>query len=163
MRPALLLGALALGLSACTVSVRSNLGLVGSSSNLIADVRPDRGAGATYYIGEPVRISVTTRAPGYVTLVALQPNGYASTLIRNAYVPAGTTVFPRAQDAVTYNVAPPTGLQRVRAIFTRVRPTTDLVLSGVYDVNGWNTVTTQYVQPYAQADRDVQETYFYIR
>lgn len=161
MRPALLFGLLALGLSSCTVSVRSNLGL--GSSNLIADLRPDRGEGATYLVGEPVRFRLTTRVPGYVTLVALQPNGYASTLIRGAYVPAGTTVFPRPQDGVTYNVAPPTGLQRVRAVFTRVRPTTELVLSGVYDVNGWNTVTTQYVQPYAVADRDVAETYLYIR
>ncbi|EYB68001.1 hypothetical protein DEIPH_ctg030orf0041 [Deinococcus phoenicis] len=163
MRTALLLGTLALGLSACTVSVRSNLGLVGSSSNLIANVRPDRGEGATYYVGEPVRLSVTARTAGYVTLVALQPNGYASTLVQNAYIPAGTTIFPRAQDGVTYNVAAPRGLQRVRAIFTRVRPTTDLVLNGYYDGNRWNTVTTQYLTPYAQADRDVQETYLYIR
>lgn len=162
MRSALLFGALALGLSACTVSVRSNLGFAGSG-NLITELRPDRGEGATYFVGEPVRFRVSTRVPGYVTLVALQPNGYASTLIRNAYVPAGTTVFPRPQDGVTYNVAPPIGLQRVRAIFTRVRPTTDLVLSGTYDLNRWSTVTTTYLQPYARADRDVQETYLYIR
>lgn len=163
MRTAFLLGALALGLSSCTISVRSNLGLVGSDSNLIADLRPDRGEGATYLVGDPVRFRLTTRTAGYVTLVALQPNGYASTLVRNAYVPAGTTVFPRAQDGVTYNVAAPTGLQRVRAIFTRVRPATDLVLSGTYDNGRWNTVTTTYIEPYPVADRDVQETYLYIR
>lgn len=163
MRTALLFGALALGLSSCTVSVRSNLGLVGGDSNLIANLRPDRGEGGTYFVGEEVRISVTTRTAGYVTLVALQPNGYASTLVQGAYVNAGTTTFPRAQDRVTYNVAAPRGLQRVRAIFTRVRPSTELVLSGVYDGTRWNTVTTQYVQPYAVADRDVQETYLYIR
>lgn len=162
MRPAFLLAALTLGLSSCTVSVRSNLGLVGSG-NLIADLRPDRGEGATYRVGEPLRLRVTTRTPGYLTLVALQPSGYASTLVRNVYIPAGTTVFPRAQDGVTYNVAPPTGLQRVRAIFTRVRPTSDIVFSGVYDGTRWNVATDEYVQPYAQADRDVQETYLYIR
>lgn len=163
MRTAFLLGSLALGLGSCAVTVRSNVSLTGGSGNLIADLRPDRGAGASYRVGEAVRFRFTARTAGYVTLVALQPNGFASTLIQNAYVPAGTTVFPRAQDAVTYNVAPPTGLQRVRAIFTRVRPTTDLILSGVYDGTRWNTVTTQYVQPYAAADRDVQETYLYIR
>lgn len=97
MRTALLLGSLALGLSACTVSVRSNVGLVGG--NLIADVRPDRGEGGSYFVGDPVRISVTTRAAGYVTLVALQPNGYASTLVRNVYVNPGTTVFPARRTA----------------------------------------------------------------
>jgi len=33
----------------------------------------------------------------------------------------------------------------------------------VYDGTRWNTVTTQYVQSYAVEDRDVQETYLYIR
>lgn len=158
-----LFGALALGLSSCTVTVGSNLGLAGSSSNLIADLRPDRGEGATYLVGEAVRFQITTRTPGYVTLVALQPGGVASTLVQGVYVQAGTTVFPRPQDGVTYNVAPPRGLQRVRAIFTRVRPTTELVFSGVYNDGQWNAVTTQYVQPYGAADRDIQETYLYIR
>ncbi|WP_027459848.1 DUF4384 domain-containing protein [Deinococcus murrayi] len=163
MRHLALLGALALGLSSCTVTVGSNFGLAGSRSNLIADLRPDRGEGATYRVGDEVRFVVTTRTPGYLTLVALQPGGMASVLVQGVPVPAGTTVFPRPQDGVTYNVAPPLGVQRVRAIFTRVRPTTELVLSGVYDQGRWNTVTTTYVQPYAAADRDVQETYLYIR
>ncbi|MDL2343424.1 DUF4384 domain-containing protein [Deinococcus sp. MIMF12] len=158
-----LFGALALGLSSCTVTVGSTLGLAGSRSNLIAELRPDRGEGATYRVGEEVRFRITTRTPGYLTLVALQPGGVASTLVQGVYVQAGTTVFPRPQDGVTYNVAAPRGLQRVRAIFTRVRPTTELVFSGVYTEGRWNTATTTYVQPYAAADRDVQETSLYIR
>lgn len=160
---ALLLGTIALGLGSCTITTRPNLGLQGTGSNLIADLRPDRGEGSTYAVGEAVHIRVTTRAPGYVTLIALQSNGYAGTLVRNAYVNAGTTIFPRAQDGVTYNVAPPRGLQRIRAIFTRVRPTTDLVIGGVYDGNRWNNTTNEYLTPYNTADRDVQETYLYIR
>lgn len=165
MRRALVLAALALGLSACTLttSSRPNLGLQGTNGNLIASLRPDRGEGSTYAVGEALRVVLTTRTPGYVTLVGLQSNGYADVLIRNAYVNAGTTVFPRAQDGVSYNVAPPRGLQRIRAIFTRVRPTTDLVLGGVYDGNRWNNATNVYLTPYNTADRDVQETYLYIR
>lgn len=165
MRTSLLLSAsaLALGLSACTVNVRPNTGLSGSGNNLIADLRPDRGEGSTYAIGEQVRIRVTTRTPGYLTLIALQSNGAASTLVRNMPVQAGTNVFPRPQDGVTFSVGAPRGVQHVRAIFTRVRPTTDLVLRGTYDNGQWNAVSEQYVSPYAAADRDVQETYFYIR
>ncbi|MVN87861.1 DUF4384 domain-containing protein [Deinococcus sp. HMF7620] len=162
MRTALLLS-LALGLSACTVTVRPNVGLQGSGSNLITGLRPDRGEGSTYAVGEAVRVSVTTRAPGYVTLLALQSNGVGSVLVRNAYVQAGTTTFPRAGDGVTYNLAEPRGLQRVRAIFTRVRPTTDLVLRGTFDDGRWNATSNAYLEPYATADRDVQETYLYIR
>lgn len=160
---ALLLGTLALGLSACSVSVRPNLTLQGAYGNLITSLRPDRGEGSSYVVGEAVRLSVTTRSAGYLTLVALQSNGNASVLARNVYVNPGTTTFPRPQDGVVYNVAAPRGVQRVRAIFTRVRPTSDFVISGVYDGNRWNAVTTEYVSPYAEADRDVQETFFYIR
>ena len=159
----LLLAGLALGLSACTITTRPAVYLTQSGSNLISDLRPDRGEGSTYWAGEQVRIRLSTRAAGYVTLVALQPNGYSSTLVRNAYVPAGTTTFPRAQDGATWTVAPPRGTQYVRAIFTRVRPTTDLVLRGTYDNGTWNTATNAYVNSYAAQDRDVQETYFWIR
>ncbi|GHF49468.1 hypothetical protein HNQ07_002498 [Deinococcus metalli] len=167
MRPvhttAVIASALAVGLSACTVSVRPNLTLQASGGNLISGLKPDRGEGSSYAVGENVRINVGTRAAGYVTLVALQSNGYASVLARNVYVQPGTTSFPRAQDGVVYTIAPPRGIQRVRAIFTRVRPTTDLVISGYYDGDRWNTFTNAYVSPYPQADRDVQETFFYIR
>ncbi|THF85706.1 DUF4384 domain-containing protein [Deinococcus sp. KSM4-11] len=160
---ALIASTVALGLSACTLSVRPNLTLQASGGNLISGLHPDRGEGSTYAVGENVRINVGTRTAGYLTLVALQSNGYASVLARNVYVQPGTTTFPRAQDGVVYTVAQPRGIQRVRAIFTRVRPTTDLVVSGYYDGNRWNTFTETYVSPYPQADRDVQETFFYIR
>ncbi len=164
MRTALLLGSLALGLSACTVSVRSNLGLEYSGSNLITSLRPDRGQGANYQVGSNIRLLVSTRAPGYLTLVSLDPNGNSNVLVRGAYVGGGTTSFPRLQDgAASFTVAPPRGLQRVRAIFTRARPSTDLYFQGSYDQGRWNDATNAYVQGYAPADRDVQETFFYIR
>ncbi|ADV68533.1 DUF4384 domain-containing protein [Deinococcus maricopensis] len=163
MKQVLLLGTLALGLSACTINVRPNLGLATSSANLITDIRPDRGEGSTYAIGERLRLRVQTRAAGYLTLVSLDPNGNGNVLIRNAYVPAGTTTFPRPTDAFTFDVAPPRGLQRVRAIFTRSAPSTQLVFNGTYDQGRWNSVTQAYVEPYSAQDRDIQETFFYIR
>ena len=163
MRTAFLLGSLALGLSACTFTVQSNTGLSGSRSNLISSLRPDRGEGASYAVGSQVRFSLTTRTPGYVTLISLDPSGRGNVLIRGAAVNAGTTTFPRAEDGVTYDVTTPRGLQRVRAIFTRVRPTVDVVLQGQYSGDSWNTVTSSYLRPYAAPDRDVQETFFYIR
>ena len=75
MRTALLLGSLALGMSACTVSVRPNLSVDYGSSNLIASLQPDRGAGSSYDVGSNVRFLLTTRTAGYVTLVSLDPDG----------------------------------------------------------------------------------------
>lgn len=152
-----------MSLSACTIGIRPNQGMLGSDSNLIARVVPDKGEGATYRVGEPVKISVTTRTAGYVTILALNQNRSADVLIRNAYVQAGTTTFPRAGDNVIFNAAPPVGTQSIRVIFTRSQPTTGLVLSGIYDNNRWNTVTSNYLTPYPAGDRDVQETYLYIR
>lgn len=164
MRNALLIAGLALGLSACTVSVRPNLGLGYTTSNLIASLQPDRGEGSTYAVGSTVRFLITTRAAGYVTLVSLDPNGNSNVLVRSAPVNAGTTSFPRVQDgAASFSVAPPRGFQRVRAIFTRARPSTDLYFQGTYSEGRWNDATTVYVQGYAPADRDVQETFFTIQ
>lgn len=150
-------------LSSCTLSVRPGTGLAGSSRNLISSFTPDKGEGREYRVGESISFRVGVREAGYLTLIAMNPDGSANVLTQNAYIPQGTTVFPRPQDGVTYNVAPQRGIQRVRAIFTRVRPTTDLVLRGIYTENTWNAATNEYLQPYNYADRDIQETYIFIR
>lgn len=162
MKKFLLLGALAAGLSSCTIDVRHNVGLSGSSANLISEFYPTRGEASTYRVGEAVSFRVSTRADGYLTLLALQ-DGQMLVVLQNVFIKSGTYVFPRAEDNRVLNVALPEGTQRVRAIFTKVRPTTDLVLRGVYDGNAWHTVTEDYLKPYAPEERDVQETFFYIR
>lgn len=165
LKKGLLLAALAAGLSACVpVAVGPTVTVSVGRSNIITDFRPDRGEGASYRVGERVRFVFRAQQAGYLTLVSLDPDGYGSVLARNLYVPAGTTVLPRGSDGVTLDLAPPRGLQRVRAIFTTVRPTSDLVFSsGRYDRNGWNTTTDSYLRPYGERQRDVQETYFLIR
>ncbi|MFC6591753.1 DUF4384 domain-containing protein [Deinococcus lacus] len=161
--PILLLGAAALSLSACTVTTRPNLNLSASSGNLLAGIVSDKGEGSEYEVGEAVRLHVTARTPGYLTLVARQSDGSAQVLMRNVYIEKGTTTFPREGDNVSFNAGLPRGVQKVRAIFTRVRPTTDLVVGGVYADDRWNAVSDQYLRPFEPEDRDVQETYFYIR
>lgn len=163
MKNVMLLTLGALALSACTVTVRPGTSVTASSNNLIADLRPDRGEGSTYFVGESVRFRFATRAAGYVTLVSLDPDGYGDVLVRNVYVPAGTTVFPRPGDAFTFDLAPPRGVQRVRAIFTTNRTSAQIVFSGRYDQNGWRTYTDAYLEPVGSSQRDVAETFFYIR
>lgn len=155
-------GVLLVSLNSCTITTRDNLSLSNSRYNLLTEVSPLRGEGSTYRVGENLSVRVGTRTDGYLTLVALDPNGMGSVLVKNAFVRAGTTVFPRPEDGVTYGVVPPYGTERIRAIFTRVRPATSVVLSGRYDAGRWNDVTNEYLQPYNVADRDVQETYLFI-
>ena len=170
MQKTILLASLALGLSACTVTVRSdtgpaptNAGLTSTRSNYISNFGPGRGEGSTYRVGEQVTFRFSSRSPGYLTLISLDPNGRGNVLIRGAAIPAGTTTFPRAEDRVSYTVAPPYGLQRVRAIFTSVQPSTRLEFQGSYTVDRWNSATNAYLRSYPVNVRDVQETFFYIR
>lgn len=155
-------GALLLGLSSCTIAVQENRGMTGTRHNLISELSPVRGEGSTYREGENISIRVGTRTDGYLTLLALDPDGRGNVLVQNAFVRAGTTVFPRPEDGAVYTVVPPYGTERIRAIFTRVRPTTRVVLNGVYDADRWNDVTNSYLTPYEPADRDIQETYLFI-
>ncbi|WP_425146518.1 DUF4384 domain-containing protein [Deinococcus sp.] len=164
MRNALILGSLALGLSACAPSLRANLALDSARSNLIYSFRPDRGEGSSYAVGDTIRFVLTTREAGYATLVSLDPDGRSNVIVRSAFVNAGTTTFPRAQDgAASFSVAPPRGLQRVRVLFTRARPSLDLYFQGVYDQPRWNYANDAYIQSYAPADRDSEQTVFFIR
>lgn len=155
-------GAMLLGLNSCTLTVQANRGLSGSSHNLIAALLPTKGEGASYRPGENMAVQVSTRTDGYLTLIALDPNGMGNVLVQNAFVRAGTTVFPRPEQGVNYTVTPPYGTERIRAIFTRVQPATGVVLSGHYDAGRWNDATNSYLAPYNVADRDVQETFLYI-
>ncbi len=171
MKQALLLGALALGLSACRVTVQPSTvqpGVVqpgagvsvAARPNLITTLRPERGAGSVYYVGERVRFDVRTRTAGYLTLVALDPDGYGNVLLRDTYVAAGRTLVG-ANYAL--QITPPRGLERVRAIFTTSRPRGNIVFSGRYDQRGFNSYTDSYLNGYGPGARDVAETYLYIR
>lgn len=173
MKQALLLGALALGLSACrftvqpgatarpSVTVRSGASVtVGARPNLITTLRPERGVGSVYYVGERIRFNVTARTAGYLTLVALDPDGYGNVLLRDTYIPAGPTLVG-ANYAL--QITPPRGLERVRAVFTTSRPGSSIVFSGRYDQSGWNSYTDAYANRYGPSERDVAETYLYIR
>ena len=164
-RPVLLL-ALAVALSACTVTLRPGDVQLGVSvefdlSDVITRFEPDRGVGSTYYVGDEVRFVVTLRRAGYVSLVAIDPDGRTYEFEHGVYLPAGTHVLPLPGMRRRYVVDYPTGKQRVRAVFTDTRPGS-VHFRGVYTSNGFNDRLRLYFeQSYAQV-RDVRETYFYI-
>jgi len=162
---AVLLGLAAL-LSACTITFRPGDVQVGVSvgfdlSDVIARFEPDRGRGAIYSVGEEVRFVVTLRRPGYVSLVAIDPDGHTYEFEHGVYLSAGTYELPLPGMRHRYVVEPPTGKQRVRVVYTDTRPGT-VYFRGVYDADGFNNRLRLYFQQsYAQV-RDLKETYFYI-
>lgn len=174
MKPYLLLAAGALTLSACSITVadrsvpvrpvaviEAQPGGVASVSLGYSRVRvsPDRGQGANYFVGESVRFGVFVPENGYLSLLSLDPDGRSNYLVRNVPVRAGTTVFPRAGDNVSFDLIPPRGVQRVQAIFTP-QPLT-LQLGVTYSsYAGWQTAITGQL---GGRNAEVTETFFYIR
>ncbi len=154
------LALLALWLTACSVliepeglSVTYRLGYGGA----ILRFQPDRGPGATYYVGEEIRFFITLARPGYVTLVVTDPDGYTYELDR-AYLEAGALSLPRG--GYRYTLVPPRGLHRVRAVYTE-GGWGSVTLQGVYrDLEGRLRV---YLESSGSRVYDVAETHFYLR
>lgn len=117
---------------------------------------PDRGAGATYFVGEEVRFFLTLAFPGWVSLVVVDPDGRTYTLDR-FYLPRGTHVLPPG--AYRYVLTPPRGLHRVRAVYTDTEPGAAR-LEGVY--TDWDAQLRLYVEASRAARHQVEETRFYV-
>ncbi|GGJ45629.1 DUF4384 domain-containing protein [Deinococcus roseus] len=159
----LLLGAGSL--SACTVRVTAPSATISlDTSNYINSFEPGRGTNSNYYVGEQVSFRLNTTRSGYVTVVALNPDGYSNVLTYNQYVSGGTTIIdggPRSY----FEVAPPRGYQRVRAIFTTQSQNgySRASIEGRYDSGQWDAQVKFYLQPVPTQARDVVETGFWIR
>lgn len=154
-----LLGILLAGLlSACTVTLEGvTVSYRLDFTPAILRFEPDRGAGATYYVGEEVRFFLTLADPGWISLVTIDPDGRTYEFDR-FYLGRGTHVLPPG--AYRYTVTPPRGLQRVRAIYTDTHPGS-LRLEGVY--TDWDARLRVYLETSGARRYQVAETYFYIR
>ncbi|GEM46547.1 DUF4384 domain-containing protein [Deinococcus cellulosilyticus] len=169
MKTRLMLAALMLlgagSLSACTVRVTAPSATISfETANYINSFEPDRGTNSTYYVGEQVRFRLNTNRAGYVTVVALNPDGYSNILAYNLYVRGGTTLIDGGPSNY-FEVAPPRGYQRVRAIFT-TQPQNSYArgsIQGRYEGGQWDAQVRLYLQPAPAQNRDVVETGFWIR
>ncbi len=164
-RHLLFLALLAGLLAGCVPGTRSSLS-VGlrfglELSPIITRFEPDRGAGASYRVGESVRFVVSLTRPGYLTLVGLDPDGVAYEFDR-LYLNPGTHLLS-GPPGYRYELRPPLGLQRVRAIYTDTPYPTGLVFRGTHTLQGWDQQTSIYIQQSGSRMRDVAETFFYIR
>jgi len=153
-------------LSACTLTIRPSDISVGTRidveySNVITRFEPDRGVGSTYYVGDEVRFIITLRQPGYISLVAIDPDGRTYEFEHGVYLGAGTHVLPLPQMRHRYVADYPTGKQRVRAIYTNNQPAT-IHFQGVYTRERFNERLRLYFDGCHASTRDLAETYFYI-
>lgn len=168
MRKLLLLLGMAGLISACTVTTHSgatvSLRFGVDLTPTIVRLEPDRGQGANYFVGEFVKFNLTLNRPGYVALVAIDPNGQTYEFSRY-YLQAGsyTLAGPQGNPNFGFQLRPPRGLERVRAIYTDSPYPTGFTFSGVYTYDTWDRQTSIYLRQTGARVRDVAETYFYIR
>lgn len=154
----LLLALLAGLLSACTLTLEGvTLTYRLDLTPAILRFEPDRGTGATYFVGEEVRFFLTLESPGWVSLVVQDPDGYTYELDR-FYLTRGTHVLPPG--AYRYVLTPPRGLHRVRAVYTDTEPGA-LRLEGVY--TDWDARLRVYLEASRTRRYQVAETHFYVR
>ena len=157
-------------LSACTIYVRpgdfsvSYKGRYGVDLNtVITRFEPDRGRASTYRLGEFVRFNITLSQPGYLTLVGIDSDGVSYEFSRYS-LGAGSYVLsgPQGQPGLGFQLAPPAGIQRVRAIYTNASGSATVRFTGTYRDDAWDSQTALYFERTGATVRDVEETYFYI-
>lgn len=156
-----LIAALALLVTACTVTIRPSAGIEVQLNTVISEFRPTRGVGAVYQVGDQIEFLVRTNQPGYVTLTAIDPDGRVYVLSRNVPVQGGTTVLPTAEQRVTYTAGPPRGFHRVRASFTSGRTSGNVVYRGRSGDGAWSSAINVEISDFPV--KDVVETNLTIR
>lgn len=163
MRVRPLLALMALLFSGCfpaqtnlTVGLRFGIQL----SPVITRFEPDRGQAASYRVGDSVSFIITLTRPGYVVLVGIDPDGVTYEFDR-VHLSSGTHRLS-GPPGFRYEVRPPLGLQRVRAIYTDTPHPSSFVFRGRYSLEIWDQQTSIYIQRSGSRVRDVAETYFYI-
>lgn len=145
-------------LSACTVTLEGiTLTYRLDLTPAILRFEPDRGAGATYFLGEEVRFLLTLESPGWISLVAVDPDGRTYEFDR-LYLGRGTHLLPPG--AYRYTLTPPRGLYRVRAVYTDHEPGS-VRLEGMF--TDWEARLRVYLEASRTRRHQVVETYFYLR
>ncbi len=126
---------------------------------VIRRFEPDRGPGAVYRVGEPVRFFLELARPGYLTLVVTDPDGRRYPIETARWLPAGWNELPPRWAGYRYTADYPTGLHTVTAYYGSTRGSVTFTFearSGGYAAAGLQidqrrvedrAVTTLYVAP----------------
>ncbi|MFZ5992094.1 MAG: DUF4384 domain-containing protein [Deinococcota bacterium] len=141
-------------LTGCLPRVSPLLG----TTPVVTDFRPDRGIGGTYKLDEGISFSFTLTQPGYVTLIAIDPDLTVYEIgRRGVQYPAGSHTFPPPGADFRLEASPPLGLQRVRLIFTDT-PAPAVRFRGRMNGGELERTTRSYLEASGAKVRDVVET-----
>jgi hypothetical protein len=131
-------------------------------SALIERFEPNRGIGATYYVGDPISFRIRTSVDGFVTLTAIDPDGSVYVFARNIPVRGGRNeVIAGLSRRLTFVVDPPAGRHFVRASFTPTRTSERVVYIGIVGYDNWLRQISIEIGPFPTYDQ--RETSFAVR
>lgn len=164
----ILLAALLLVLPACTIRV-----VPGDVSGVIvvdpgppprpAPISSFRSSRSNYRVGDLVSFEIVTRESGYVTLTAIDPDGYVYVIARNVRVQGRQRVtIPDPNGRIVFRADPPTGPHAVRAHFTPARTAERVVFHGVSGSGAWTLAIRAELEGSGYLVEDVAEVRFNI-
>ncbi len=156
------------GLVACAPSANRLDTAALRSNSVVQNLKPNKGEGATYKIGEQVRFTYALDRAGYATLLTTDSDGGTYDLERGIALKSGAGVLPRATDTnatgaqAAYLVDIPTGPQRVFLIFTDKPGPAGSRISGKFDNAGLQKAIRTYIAASNATVYDVAETEFEV-
>jgi hypothetical protein len=134
------------------------------SDDIIERFAPDRGAGASYDVGDTISFDLYSSRQGYVTLSVMGPDGNVDVLAEDVVVQAGQNEIPAPEGNIVFTLQPPRGLHEVRAVYTltpfALEPTN---LEGVRGQEAWGEAIERGLAAFEPDERDVATTFFYLR
>ena len=163
---AMLIGLL-LVLAACAPAAQPLDRKALSTQAVISDFRPDRGPDGVYKLGEFARFEFSLARAGFVTLVAVNPDGSVEQLERNVRLPAGKGGFPLSSDkdasgrSAAYELYEPAGPHRLALLYTDTPGTSSVRFQGTRDADFEGNVRA-YLEKSNATVRDVQELTFQV-
>jgi hypothetical protein len=132
-----------------------------STQSIISNFQADRGAGATYKIGEPVSFQFGVNRNGYVTLITTDSDTSTYELDRNIPVKIGQNVLPPKGANFFYRIKQPTGTQLVYLIFTDA-PSRGVKFDGQLEPEKLETRLQEFFNASGTKARDVVQTSFEV-
>ena len=154
-------------LAACAPAARPLDRTSLKAQTVITDFKPDRGADGVYKLGEFVRFGFSLNRPGFITLVAVNPDRSVEQIERNVRLPAGKHTFPLSSDkdasgrSAAYELYEPAGPHRMVLLYTDTPGTASVRFQGSQDTDFEGNVSA-YLDKSNATVRDVAELTFEV-
>ncbi len=138
-----------------------------SNASVFSDFAPDKGQGASYKVGQQLKLTFKLARSGFVTLLSVGSDDETTTVENSISMLSGARVLPRVDDrsatggVAAYIADPPVGRTRAVLIYADV-PSNGLKIRGKYDNQQLEAAIKQHLKLIGAKTTDVVETQFEV-